>query len=170
VNAQQARELWSKRGKLLIVERAWLTTFPLLATYLDEAVLSNVWWPINVDTDVAKFLAVWFNSTFGFMLLSTIAEVTRGPWIDFKKKYLKDVPVLDVNKLERHQKEAFLQLYDKRVNGRKICELRFKALPEEFAQPVARKIIDEEICNILELRLNLDTLYKMLSTEPMLTG
>jgi hypothetical protein len=72
--------------------------------------------------------------------------------------------------LERHQKEAFLQLYDKRVNGRKICELRFKALPEEFAQPDARKIIDEEICNILGLRVNLDTLYKMLSTEPMLTG
>jgi hypothetical protein len=104
------------------------------------------------------------------MLLSTIAEVTRGPWIDFKKKYLKDVPVLDVNKLKRHQKQAFLQLYDKLVYGRKICELRFKALPEEFAQPDARKIIDEEICNILGLKLNLGTLYRMLSTEPMLTG
>jgi hypothetical protein len=45
-----------------------------------------------------------------------------------------------------------------------------RLLPEEFAQPDARKIIDEEICNILGLKLNLGTLYRMLSTEPMLTG
>jgi type I restriction-modification system DNA methylase subunit len=170
VNAGQARELWSKRGKLLIVERARLNTFPVLAVYSDEPVLSNVWWPIKLDNDVGKFLAIWINSTFGFLLLSSIAEVTQGPWVDFKKRYLADLPVLDVNKLKRHQKEAFLQLYDKLVYGRKICELRFKALPEEFAQPDARKIIDEEICNILGLKLNLGTLYRMLSTEPMLTG
>jgi hypothetical protein len=170
VSAEQARKLWSRRGKLLIVERARLNTFPVLAVHSDESVLSNVWWPIKLDEDVGRFLAIWINSTFGFLLLSSIAEVTQGPWVDFKKRYLSDLPVLDVNKLKRHQKEAFLQLYDKRVNGRKICELRFKALPEEFAQADARKIIDEEICNILGLRLNLDTLYKMLSTEPMLTG
>jgi hypothetical protein len=78
--------------------------------------------------------------------------------------------VLDINKLNKHQRDALLQLYDKQVTSAKISELRFKAPPEEFAQPDARKIIDEEICNILGLKLNLGTLYRMLSTEPMLTG
>ncbi|MEM2351455.1 MAG: N-6 DNA methylase, partial [Thermoproteota archaeon] len=84
-NAEQARNLWMKRGKLLIVERARLNTYTVLAAYLDEEVLSNVWWPIKINEESAKMLAVWMNSTFGFLLLSSIAEVTQGPWVDFKK-------------------------------------------------------------------------------------
>jgi hypothetical protein len=169
-NAEQARELWKKRGKLLIVERARLNTYTVLAVYLDEDALSNVWWPIKLDDEVAKILAVWMNSTFGFLLLSSIAEVTQGPWVDFKKEYLREMPVLDVNKLGQKEKNALLQLYDKQLDGKKISELKFKALPQEFAEPSARKIIDEEICKILGLELTLETLYKMLSKEPMLTG
>jgi type I restriction-modification system DNA methylase subunit len=170
-DSRKARQLWTKRGQLLIVERAWLKTYPVLAIHLNNAVLSNVWWPVKLDDiSLSKFLSVWINSTFGFLLFSSIAEVTRGPWIKIKKKYLQNMYVLDINKLNKHQRDALLQLYDKQVASAKISELRFKALPEEFAQPDARKIIDEEICNILGLKLNLGTLYRMLSTEPMLTG
>jgi len=170
-DSRKARQLWTKRGQLLIVERAWLKTYPVLAIHLNNAVLSNVWWPVKLDDiSLSKFLSVWINSTFGFLLFSSIAEVTRGPWIKIKKKYLQNMYVLDINKLNKQQRDALLQLYDKQVASAKISELRFKALPEEFAQPDARKIIDEEICNILGLKLNLGTLYRMLSTEPMLTG
>jgi len=168
--ADQARNLWRKRGQLLIVERARLNTYTVLAVYLDESALSNVWWPIKLDDEVAKILAVWMNSTFGFLLLSSIAEVTQGPWVDFKKEHLWRMPVLDVNKLGRKTKNALLNLYDKPLNGKKISELKFKALPKEFAEPYARKIIDEEICKALGLKLKLDVLYKLLSKEPMLTG
>jgi type I restriction-modification system DNA methylase subunit len=170
-DSRKARQLLTKRGQLLIVERAWLKTYPVLAIHLNNAVLSNVWWPVKLDDiSLSKFLSVWINSTFGFLLFSSIAEVTRGPWIKIKKKYLQNMYVLDINKLNKHQRDALLQLYDKQVTSAKISELRFKAPPEEFAQPDARKIIDEEICNILGLKLNLGTLYRMLSTEPMLTG
>jgi type I restriction-modification system DNA methylase subunit len=170
-DSRKARQLWTKRGQLLIVERAWLKTYPVLAIHLNNAVLSNVWWPVKLDDiSLSKFLSVWINSTFGFLLFSSIAEVTRGPWIKIKKKYLQNMYVLDINKLNKHQRDALLQLYDKQVTSAKISELRFKSPPEEFAQPDARKIIDEEICNILGLKLNLGTLYRMLSTEPMLTG
>jgi hypothetical protein len=80
------------------------------------------------------------------------------------------MPILDVNKLKRKTKDALLNLYDKSLNGKKIGELKFKALPEEFAEPSARKIIDEEICKSLDLELKLDILYKLLSKEPVLTG
>jgi len=169
-HADQARNLWTKRGKLLIVERARLNTYTVLAVYLDEAVLSNVWWPVKIDDEIAKILAVWINSTFGFLLLSSVAEVTCGPWVKFKKEHLWNMPILDVNGLSDKEKTAILQLYDKTVDSKKISELKFKALPQEFAEPLARKIIDEEICKILGLEIKLDTLYKMLSREPMLTG
>lgn len=163
-DAEQARNLWKKRGKLLIVERARLSTYTVLAVYLDEDVLSNVWWPIKLDDYIAKILSVWMNSTFGFLLLSSIAEVTQGPWVKFKKEHLWELPVLDINRFGESEKDAFLHLYDK------VKELKFKALPHEFAEPSARKMIDEEICKILGLELRLDTLYKMLAKEPMLTG
>jgi hypothetical protein len=163
-NAKQARELWERRGKLLIVERAWLSTYTVLAVYLDEAVLSNVWWPVKLSDEVAKILALWTNSTLGFLLLSSIAEVTRGPWVKFKKEHLSEMPVLDVNALEEDKRNALLRLYEK------ACTLRFKALPQEFAEPSARRVIDGEIGRILGLKLRLEALYEMLSKEPMLTG
>jgi len=169
-NAKQARDLWNKRGKLLVVERAWLSTYTVLATYLDEDVLSNVWWPIKIEDDYAKTLAVWINSTFGFLLLSSIAEVTRGPWVDFKKEHLWEMPILNIGKLRHKTKDALLELYDKSLNSKKVCESKLKSLPEEFASPSTRKVIDEEICKSLNLDLKLATLYKLLSKEPMLTG
>jgi len=168
-NAQQARDLWHKRGRLLIAERAWLTTYTVLATYLNEDVLSNVWWPVKTEEDTAKMLAMWLNSTFGLLLLLSIAEVTRGPWVDFKKEHLWEMPILDVVK-SRKIKSALLNLYDKKIGNKKISESELKALPDEFANPVIRREIDEEICKILGIELKLDALYKLLSKEPMITG
>lgn len=163
-SAEQARNLWRKSGNLLIVERAWLSTYPVVSIYLDENVLSNVWWPVKVDKDYAKILAIWMNSTFGILLLLSIAEVTRGPWVDFKKDYLWEIPVLDLNVISQKAKQDLLKLYDD------VKQRKFKPLPQEFADPLTRKIIDEEICSILGLKFDLKALYEMLSREPMLTG
>jgi hypothetical protein len=169
-DAKQARDLWRKSGNLLIAERAWLSTYTVLATYLSEPVLSNVWWPVKVEADIGKALAVWLNSTFGLLLLLSMAEVTRGPWVDFKKEYLQEMPVLNFQRLGSKARTTFLELFEKRAGSKMICELKFNAIPEEFANPHARKAIDDEICRILGLSLKLDTLYKLLSNEPMLTS
>jgi len=169
-HAGQARDLWNKRGRLLVVERARLNTYTVLATYLEEDILSNVWWPVKVENEVAKILAIWLNSTMGLLLLLSIAEVTQGPWVKFKKEHLWEMPIIDVDRIGRKAKAGLLSLYDKEVHGTRICESPLKALPREFADPLVRKEIDEEICRILGLDLKLDTLYKLLAKEPMITG
>lgn len=169
-NAGKARDLWNKRGRLLVVERARLNTYTVLSTYLEEDVLSNVWWPIKVEDDVAKILVFWLNSTFGLLLLLSIAEVTQGPWVKFKKEHLWEMPIIDVNRIGRKAKTCLLSLYNRELHGRKISESNLKALPKEFANPLVRKEIDEEICKTLGLDLKLDTLYKLLAKEPMITG
>jgi uncharacterized protein YfkK (UPF0435 family) len=169
-NAQQARDLWKKRGSLLVAERARLNTYTVLATRLEEGVLSNVWWPVKVEDDAAKILALWLNSTLGLLLLLSIAEVTEGPWVDFKKENLWDMPVLDVSKLKGKSREALLDLYDKIVDGRKVSESELKSLPEEFSNPNVRRVIDQEISKALGINLRLDALYQLLSNEPMLVG
>jgi hypothetical protein len=168
--APQARDLWKKRGRLLVVERAWLSTYPVLAAHLSEPVLSNVWWPVEIEDGNAKTLAVWMNSTLGLILFLSIAEVTRGPWVDFKKEHLRELPILNIARISRKARASLAKLYDKKVGRKKISEHTLKALPEEFAHPHARRIIDEEIMNGLGKHLKLDVLYKLLSKEPMLTG
>ena len=169
-NAQKARNLWKKSGRLLIVERAWLSTYTVLAAYLSETVLSNVWWPVGIEDDTGKTLAVWLNSTLGLLLLLSMAVVTRGPWVDFKKEYLQEMPVLNIGRLSPKARATILELYRKRVGAKMVCELQFRAIPEEFASGYARKVIDEEIRKILGLDFTFDTLYKLLSKEPMLTS
>lgn len=115
-------------------------------------------------------MAVWINSTFGLIMLLSMAEVTRGPWVDFKKEPLQKMLVLDVDGMRRRAKPNLLNLYGKKVAGREISKSELKALPSEFGNPTVRKEIDDEICAALGLDLKLDVLYKLLSKEPMLTG
>jgi hypothetical protein len=163
-NAEQARELWKKRGRLMVVERARLSTYTILATVLDDAALSNVWWPVQIGDEIAKILAVWFNSTFGFLLLTSIAEVTQGPWVKFKKEHLRGMPVLDVNRLTEEKRKVITDLYDE------TCGSKLDSLPAEFKNPRTRKIIDDGMLHALGIKADLSALYEMLSKDPMITG
>ena len=162
--AQTARRLWSKSGRLLIVERAWLPTYRVLAIRVRERVLSNVWWPIVLqDENIEKLLTLWLNSTYGMLLLLSIAEVTRGPWIKFKKGKLRELPVLDLTKLKGNAKKLLL-LYDE------ISASTFQSIPQEFANPKARAKIDEALNNVLDLNVDLTEIYEMLAKDPVITG
>jgi hypothetical protein len=90
--------------------------------------------------------------------------------VKFKKEYLWEMPILDVRKLSRKTKTSLLELYEERLDGKKLSESEFKTLPEEFSNPLTRKVLDDRICEKLGLELKLDSLYKLLSKEPMLTG
>ena len=175
-NKQNARALWEKSGNLLIAERTWLSTNRLLAITTTRKVLSNVWWPVKIkdlklkgtpkiaSAELNKLLVLWLNSTHGLLLLLSIAEVTRGAWIGFKKGPLFDLPVLDFRKLTKQQINRLLDLYNK------ICKEEFAPLPEEFEKPNVRKRIDDEFNQILGLETSLDDLYKMLAKDPTITA
>lgn len=166
--AQAARQLWSKSGRLLIVERAWLPTYRLLAVRVEERVLSNVWWPIVVqDEDTEKLLALWLNSTYGTLLLLSIAEVTRGPWIKFKKGKLRELPVIDLTKLKDDAKSKLLLLY-KEISEKSTSA--FKPIPQEFADPEVRAEIDGAWNEALDLDVDLSDIYEMLARDPVITG
>lgn len=170
-----ARELWKRSGNLLLIERGWLATYRLLAALTPKKVLSNVWWPMNprsvkvkdgeLDSqEVGKTLALWFNSSLGSLLLFSIAEITRGAWIGFKKDPLPNLPVLDLSKLSTNQAKTLLDLY----NEIRIKEL--KPLPQEYANPDVKQKIDEAFNDALKIDAKLDSIYKLLSCDPTLTA
>ena len=43
-------QLWPKAGRLLVAERLWLETTRVVAMWSETRVLSNVWWPIQLET------------------------------------------------------------------------------------------------------------------------
>jgi len=158
-----AASLWRERGRLLLGERINLGARRLIAAYVGEPVLSNVWWPMSADEDVEKILALWFNCTLGMIALLTSADVTGGPWIQLKKAELMDVPVLDVSRLSPEQRDALLQIFEE------IKDREFKPIQEEFASPEARKILDEGVNEALGIHADLSPLYEFLSKDPMIT-
>ena len=159
-----ARELWKKSGNLMIVERYRLNTYSLMAIYANERAISNVLWSIVASDISSKILCIWLNSTFGYLLALPSAEVTEGPWIAYKKEELWKLPVLDINSLTEIQKKEFIELFDEVKNA------EFKPPPEEFKRPNIRFKIDERIFQILHLEVKLDSVYELLSKEPMITG
>lgn len=174
-NAKMARSLWKRSGSLLIVERTWLPTYRVLAIFLNQNVLSNVWWPIRTKkvkakslsldaTETAKILVLWINSTYGMLSLLSMGEVTRGPWIKFKKTPLWELPVLDIRKLNERHVAELMSLYSQ------ICHGELQPLPNEFKKPKIRQKIDNTFNKILGLDVDLNSLYSLLSQDPTITG
>lgn len=173
--AKRARTLWEKSASLLFVERGWLVTDRLLAIIVGGQVLSNVWWPIQTRSivfggktipsdDVAKLLALWQNSTYGLFLFLSNGEVTRGPWMKFKKTPLWKLPVLDFRKLPAKSIRNLLDIYAQ------VRRVEFKPHREEFNQPTVRRTLDEALGRVLGITTSLDELYRLLSVDPMITA
>lgn len=170
-----ARDLWQRSGDLLLVERAWLSTYRVLSTITARKVLSNVWWPIRTkavrlkdgkleSNDVSKIMALWFNSTYGSLLLFSIAEITRGAWVGFKKEPLSRLPMIDLGKLKGKDAKTLIDLYNE------IHLKELKPIPEEYAKPAVKKLIDDAFNQILNIKAKPDALYKLLAHDPTLTA
>lgn len=169
-NKKAARRIWEHKSHLLLSYRSWLPKNRMLSIYVSEPVISSMWWSVPASEDKSKILALWFNSTYGFLLLLSAAEVTRGPWIEFKKGNKDDnsgvwgVPVLDLNKMSAQQKKKLLELYEQ------VSDKVIKSFPDEYSDPEIKKHIDDELNKILGITVDLSDIYEMISRDPMITG
>ena len=90
------QHLWQQSSCFLVGERLWLETARVVAMRSEERVLSNVWWPIQVeDTSIEKAMTAWMNSSLGILTLLVQRTSTRGGWVAMKKADLRDLPILD---------------------------------------------------------------------------
>lgn len=117
---RRATDLWPRAGRLMIAERIWLVTQRLMCVRLPATALSNVWWPFRLHQDdeaAEKALALWLNSTLGLLVAIGHRVPTRGPWIQFKKPTLNDMPVLDVTALPHKRLALLTKAYDRAANS-----------------------------------------------------
>ena len=155
--------LWRQSSRLLVSERLWLETTRVVAMRSEARVLSNVWWPVNLEGRTAeKALAVWLNSSLGLLTLFAQRTSTRGGWVAMKKVDLKALHVLDTRAISSSQLTRLAKLFDK------VAHEEFERLPR-MAHCSARRSLDDGIARILDLP-DLGKLREMLASEPVVSN
>ena len=159
--------LWPRAGKILIAEKMRLNTQKMVCLRANQAVLSNVWWPCKFsDSENAekkeKALCLWLNSTLGIMLMVSSRVPTEGPWVQFKKPTLKDLPVLDVASLPEDKLTALAKAYDA------VAKSDLLPLSSMKSDPV-RADLDKVISTVLQIN-DLEPTRQLLGQEPVITA
>ena len=155
--------LWQQAGRLLIAERLRLDTARVVAMRIGNSVLSNVWWPVNVEeVSYEKALAVWLNSSLGVLTILAQRTSTEGGWVSIKKADLEQLPMLDLRAITPEQLQGLSQLFDD------VAEDEFERLPA-MAECAARSRLDDGLSEILRLP-NLDGLRRLLASEPVVSN
>ena len=134
---KSAKDVWSKAGRILLVERLWPITHRVLAVGFDSEVLGNTWWafkPKSMTKDHEKALLLWLNSSPAMLLYFGRRVVTRSAWMQMKKPGWTSMPVIDVHSLSSKQISALAAAYD--------------SLSTQGLEPLARLNSDTVRCQI----------------------
>lgn len=152
--------LWRGASRLLVSERLRLDTARVAAMRVEEKVLSNVFWEIQLDNvETEKAIAIWINSSLGILTLLAQRTSTMGSWVAMKKADLENLPILDPRQLSSTELQALSNLFDE------LADAEFERLPG-MADCVARSELDEGVSEILGLP-DLRGLRVMLASEPV---
>ena len=157
------KHLWEMAGRLLVAESLRLDTARIVAMRSKSKVLSNVWWPIRIESsEIEKALSVWLNSSLGLLTILAERTSTQGAWVAIKKAVLETLPVLDPRRLSTSQLQALSDLFDE------LSEAEFDRLPA-MAHCPARRALDDGISRILGLP-DLSKLRELLASEPVVSN
>jgi hypothetical protein len=168
-----SRDFWSRWREyvkdrathLALVRRADLSApgTCLLAFYSEQQVVPpGLAWSLKIERENAKFLALWFNSTFHLLQLLIYRKETRGAFLQLDKYVLKTLLIPDPARLTEEQKNRLLQVFEE------VRNTEFPSLVEQLdnAYAVRRKIDSTWLEVLSESKPEiLTTLYKTLSRE-----
>jgi hypothetical protein len=139
---------------------------PVAATYVNEPVLSNVWWPLALEDGISeaasKALILWLNSSIGIMALLGHRTETEGAFIAFKKPILEEMPILDISSLSNSKLKNLGDSYNI------LAMKNLLPLPNMCSDPI-RQNIDTAIEKSLGIS-SLVNIRTMLAREPIIAN
>ena len=175
-NEKQAKNLWSKRGSLLLAMRARLNTVKLVSVRLPHRALGSAWVPCKPsrepyvkDTDywveaVEKAICVYLNSSIGMLAILGNRSIRDLSYSQFSMDDLNKIPAPDFSAMEGQQLLDIAAAYD--VLRDSIFLILAHMEECESRQALDRVVIDalgiapEVVANI----------RRELSREPSITG
>ncbi len=125
----------------------------------------DMWSTRGVQQDDAKIFTLWFNSTASLLSVITKRTETRGAWMKLHEYTLKDLMILDPDRLSPEERNLLLEVFNKIKNVSFPCVL--EQLRGRFW---ARVEIDRAVLKVLgfnetETNQILDYLYPSLTKE-----
>lgn len=140
------------------------TSNSLIASYTDTPTVGGSTWPsIIMQKKYEKAFTVWCNSTFGVILFWSIAgkqQLGRGR---SSRTAIKSLQIPNFQKMTTANLKKFDMIFEKYHN--KSLD-RVKNL---WRDPV-RISIDNKICNILDIKVDMDDLRTRFCMEPSISG
>lgn len=166
---RDADTLWGRSGSLMLPKELRLNTNSITGVTLPDKALSNVWWPTRWDGSdeeenrkMERRLALWLNSSLGFVSMLGRRQDTEGPFVKFPKAWWEATDVLDLDSLDDDQLAALDELWDEIQNE------ELQPFPEMSDDDIREKI-DDTFEDVLHID-GLDTLRDFLSREPVVTN
>jgi hypothetical protein len=162
---RDAKAMWKRAGKMLLVSRLRSNTHRVLAIGLPKQTLGNTWWGFDdsalTDTQ-RKSLLLWLNGTLSVLSYFGRRAITEGAWMQMKKPAWASMPVLDVRELTATDLKILSEAYDQ------ISHHELAPIAQLDKDPVRRQI-DEALGKVLGLP-DLSPVRELLAREPGLTA
>ena len=162
---KDAKAVWKKAGKILLVSRLRSNTHRVIAIGLPRTTLGNTWWGFDdsgLSEDQRKALLLWLNGTVSILCYFGRRAITEGAWMQMKKPAWASMPVLDVRALDAKQLKILADTYD----TLSVSEL---APIAQLNDDPIRQAIDAALCRVLDLP-DLSAVRELLAREPGLTA
>lgn len=145
---QWKKYVLSRKGSVILQRRFVLPapgTYNL--AYYSQEPLSGPgtgWIVSGLDAESAKILCLWFNSTLN--LLQILFERIEDVWIDLHQYLLKEMKVLDIEKIRTKDREQLLALFNE------FSQTEMPSLIDQYrtgSPPPIKQALDRLLLNIL---------------------
>ncbi len=159
-----ADSYWEQRSELLLPHRLWLPLARVAAVMLPERAVGSIWTPCRPhDSDIAKALCLYLNSTLGLLSLLGGRDNRKPSYPSFSLDTLRSLPVPNFAVLGAAERDHLTQWFDWLQNETLL------PLPYMHKDPV-RQQIDDAVTKALGLDADwVANVRRELAREPSVT-
>ncbi len=121
---KESKHYLDRKSHLLIagIGRFWLYTIGLVSVCSTRPVLSDSLWTVRLREKVGsnhgypvdgyRAQVLWLNSTPGIVAFLGMRQDSKGAFVQLKKEYLSNIPLLDYTALGKSAKAELAELYE----------------------------------------------------------
>ena len=159
-----AQKYWGQRGRFLLPARLRLNLARVAAVILPEQVVGSIWIPCHPhDSDFAKALCLYLNSTPGLLVLLGGRDNKIPAYPAFSLDTLRSLPVPDFRSMNLELLGLLGQAFDR------LQDEILQPFPQMGVDP-ARQQIDDVVAHVLGLDPEwVDRVRRELAREPSVT-
>ena len=168
--AKQARNLWAKRGVLMLPTRVRLNTVRVLSVRVNTPALGSAWVPcrpnkLEIDIELLeKSVCVYLNSSIGILAMLGNRSNKTPSYPQFSMDDMKKLIIPDFSALGDEAVETLASAYDAHAAKTLL------PLPQMEACDV-RRALDDAVCAALGVDTEVvATIRRQLAAEPSVTG